>query len=57
VQNEIEGSQSRQRSTNGFEETFSQRRSAEDGWGKDCEMHLGDPEGVEELPSWAKESA
>jgi hypothetical protein len=39
VRNEIEESQSRQRSTDGIEECLSQRRSAEKGWGKECGMH------------------
>jgi len=39
VRNEIEESQSRQRSTDGIEEFLSHRRRAEKGWGKECGMH------------------
>jgi len=35
----IEGSHSRQQSTNGIEEYLSQVRSTEKGWGKECGMH------------------
>jgi hypothetical protein len=55
VQNEIEGSQTKQRSTNGIEECISQQRSTNMGWARSVEIIIGAPAGIEELPSRAKE--
>jgi len=50
VRNEIEGSQSWQRSNDGIEECLSQQRSAKKGVGKECECIIGGPVGIKEPP-------
>ena len=55
MRNEIEESQSSQRSTNGIEEFLSQMRSAEHGWVRSVECIIEAPVGIEELPSRAEE--
>ena len=51
VQNEMEESQSSQRSTDGIGQYLCQRKSADKGWVRTVECIIGVPVGIEELPS------
>ena len=55
MQNGIEESQSRQRSTDGIEECLYQLKGVETGWVRSVECIVGASAGIENLPSQAEE--